>query len=164
MATANSTRSFLPMQLRFPGDASRRELWHLKSSKTNFGPRVGLAWSNAGATTVVRGGYGIYYDQLPVSGIAQLMFNRPTYSTLPVRRRSMAKVSSAPTCGSMGQCGMGNSSLVSIDPSEASSQAASVPFGISAINAQQFKSPRSQQVNVTIEQQLAHQFSLRLPM
>jgi hypothetical protein len=41
----------------------------LKTSKTNFGPRVGLSWSpNAngngffgGGNTVLRGGFGIYY-------------------------------------------------------------------------------------------------------
>ena len=134
----------------------------LKSSKTNFGPRIGVAWANANATTVVRAGYGIYYDQLPVSDIAQLMFNRPITSNSSSPQAIYGQSFLSPYCGTMGQCGMGNSSLVSIDPSEASSQAASVPFGISAINAQQFKSPRSQQVNVTLEQQLAQQFSLQL--
>ncbi len=134
----------------------------LKSSKTNFGPRIGIAWSNADATTVIRAGYGIYYDQLPVSEIAQLMFNRPTPSNSSNPQAIYGQSFLSPYCGTMGQCGMGNSSLVSIDPSEASSQAASVPFGISAINAQQFKSPRSQQVNVSIEHQLAQQFSLQL--
>ena len=136
--------------------------YNLKSSKANFGPRVGLAWSNADATTVIRGGYGIFYDQLPVSGIAQLMFNRPTPSNFTNPAAIYGQSFLSPYCGSMGQCGMGNSSLVSIDPSEAASQVATVPFGISAINAQQFRSPRSQQANVSIEQQVTQKLSLEI--
>jgi hypothetical protein len=134
--------------------------YNLNSSKANFGPRVGLAWSNAGATTVIRGGYGIFYDQLPVSGIAQLMFNRPTPSNFTNPGAIYGQSFVSPYCGSLGQCGMGNTSLVSIDPNAATSQVATVPFGISAINARQFQSPRSQQVNLSIEQQLGQKVSL----
>jgi hypothetical protein len=134
----------------------------LQSSKANFGPRVGIAWSNPNATTVIRAGYGLYYDQLPVSEVAQLMFNRPTPSNAATPQAIYGQSFLSPSCGTMGQCGMGNSSLVSIDPSQAASQVASVPFGISAINAQQFQSPRTQQVNVSFEHQLAQQFSLQL--
>ncbi len=134
--------------------------YNLQSSKANFGPRVGLAWSNADATTVIRGGYGLFYDQLPVSGIAQLMFNRPTPSNSTNPAAIYGQSFLSPYCGRPGQCGMGNMSLVSIDPSAASSQTATAPFGISAINAQQFQSPRSQQVNVSIQQQLTQQVSI----
>ena len=136
--------------------------YNLHASTANFGPRIGFAWSNAAGTTVLRGGYGLYYDQLPVSAIAQLMFNRPTPSNLSNPQAIYGQSFLSPSCGAMGQCGLGNASLVSIDPSQAASQAASVPFGISAINAQQFRSPRSQQVNVSIEHQLGQQFSLAL--
>ena len=136
--------------------------YNLKSSKANFGPRVGLAWSNPDGTTVIRGGYGLFYDQLPVSDIAQLMFNRPTppNSTNPEAIYGQSFLS--PYCGVMGQCGMGNTSLVSINPNAAVSQTASVPFGISAINAQQFQSPRSQQANVSIEQQVTQKLSVEI--
>jgi hypothetical protein len=136
--------------------------YNLKASKTNFGPRIGMAWSNASARTVIRGGYGIYYDQLPVSDIAQMMFNRPTTSNFSNPQAIYGQSFLSPSCGAMGQCGLGNSSLVSIDPSQAASQVATVPFGISAINAQHFQSPRSQQVNVSFEQEVAQQFSLQL--
>ena len=136
--------------------------YNLKASKTNFGPRIGFAWSNADATTVIRGGYSIYYDQLPVSDIAQLMFNRPTTSSFSNPQAIYGQSFLSPSCGAMGQCGMGNSSLVSIDPSQAASQVATVPFGISAINAQQFQSPRSQQVNVSFEHEVTQQLSLEL--
>jgi hypothetical protein len=136
--------------------------YNLKASKANFGPRIGVAWSNANATTVIRGGYGIYYDQLPVADIAQLMFNRPTPSNFSSPSAIYGQSFLSPSCGAMGQCGMGNSSLVSIDPSQAASQVATVPFGISAINAQQFHSPRSQQINLSFEQELTQQLSLEL--
>ena len=136
--------------------------YNLKASKANFGPRIGIAWSNANATTVVRGGYGLFYDQLPVSSIAQLMFNRPTPANNSSPPAIYGQSFLSPYCGAMGQCGLGNTSLVSINPNESASQVASVPFGISAINAQQFQSPRSQQVNVSFEQQVTQKLSLEL--
>jgi hypothetical protein len=132
----------------------------LKNSAANFGPRVGIAWSNADGTMVVRGGYGFYYDQLPVSGIAQLMFNRPIPSNYTNPQAIYGQSFLSPYCGAMGQCGLGNTSLNGISPDETASQVASVPFGISAINAQQFRSPRSQQVDVSVQRQMGQRFSV----
>jgi len=134
----------------------------LRSSKANFGPRVGLAWSNADGTTVVRGGYGLFYDQLPVSSIAQLMFNRPVPSNPSNPQAIYGQSFSSTYCGIMGQCGMGNTSLVSIQPNEATSQAASIPFGLSAINTHQFQSPWTQQVNISVERQVTQQLSVEV--
>src|SRR5271165_350545 len=145
LASANSIQSIPPTPRRFRGDASQLPRTTCRAARPTLGR--GLAWSNSDATTVIRGGYGLFYDQLPVSGIAQLMFNRPTPSNFTNPQAIYGQSFLSPTCGAMGQCGMGNSSLVSIDPNQAASQAASVPFGISAINAQQFRSPRSQQVD-----------------
>ena len=51
----------------------------VNSDTNNFAPRVGVAWDMFGSgKTVLRFGYGVYYDQLPVSYVSQLMFNRPT--------------------------------------------------------------------------------------
>ena len=49
----------------------------LVANKTNFEPRIGIAWSTPNGDTVIRAGFGIFYDQIPVSLIAQLAFNRP---------------------------------------------------------------------------------------
>ncbi len=37
----------------------------IKSDKNNLAPRIALAWRPLGANTVLRGGFGIYYDVVP---------------------------------------------------------------------------------------------------
>ncbi|HKR59609.1 MAG TPA: TonB-dependent receptor [Pyrinomonadaceae bacterium] len=50
------------------------------SDKNNFAPRVGLAWTvGADAKTVIRAGYGIYYDQAPLAPTEAIYFNSPFF-------------------------------------------------------------------------------------
>ncbi|HEV7680715.1 MAG TPA: TonB-dependent receptor, partial [Pyrinomonadaceae bacterium] len=50
------------------------------ADKNNFAPRVGLAWTiGSKEETVVRAGYGIYYDQSPLAPGEALYFNSPYF-------------------------------------------------------------------------------------
>jgi len=51
-----------------------------ESDKNNFAPRVGFAWTVGNdQATVVRGGYGVYYDQSPLAPAEALYFNSPFF-------------------------------------------------------------------------------------
>ncbi|MEP7338500.1 MAG: carboxypeptidase regulatory-like domain-containing protein [Acidobacteriota bacterium] len=51
-----------------------------EADRNNFAPRVGLAWTlGKDDKTVVRAGYGVYYDQSPLAPGEGLYFNAPYY-------------------------------------------------------------------------------------
>ena len=48
--------------------------------RNNFAPRVGFAWTiGDDQVTVLRGGYGVYYDQSPLAPAEALYFNSPFF-------------------------------------------------------------------------------------
>ena len=52
-----------------------------EADRNNFAPRLGIAWSPGGdGQTVVRGGYGIYYDQSALAPWEGLYFNPPYFN------------------------------------------------------------------------------------
>jgi outer membrane receptor protein involved in Fe transport len=49
--------------------------------KNDWGPRVGFAWSPGNSTkTVLRGGYGVYYDQALIGIVEQNSFTTPPFN------------------------------------------------------------------------------------
>jgi hypothetical protein len=49
------------------------------ADRNNFGPRFGLAWNPGLGRTVLRGGYGIYFDQSSLAPSEGLYFNQPYF-------------------------------------------------------------------------------------
>ncbi|MBL8222790.1 MAG: hypothetical protein JNL62_26355 [Bryobacterales bacterium] len=55
----------------------------LKTDTNNLAPRVGLAWRPMGPNTVIRAGFGIFFDTIPrtvASGGAPFVINEPTFT------------------------------------------------------------------------------------
>jgi len=50
-----------------------------KSDANNFAPRIGVAWSPGRGDTVVRAGYGLYFDQSALAPGEGLYFNAPFF-------------------------------------------------------------------------------------
>jgi hypothetical protein len=51
-----------------------------EADKNNFAPRVGFAWTIGNSQrTVLRGGYGVYFDQSPFAPAEALYFNSPYF-------------------------------------------------------------------------------------
>ena len=128
------------------------------AKKTNFEPRLGVAWSTASGDMVVRAGFGIYFDEVPASLMAPLAFNRPTPRSTTNPQTLYGQNFETAYCGS-GQCGLGNSSLVSRTAQQAFYQAASVPFAVSAIDPAHLSNPMTRQVSFSIERQIGRNVS-----
>ncbi|MCC6538698.1 MAG: TonB-dependent receptor [Bryobacterales bacterium] len=55
----------------------------LRADRNNLAPRIGLAWRPFGANTVLRAGFGIFYDVVPRqvnAGGAPFVINEPTFT------------------------------------------------------------------------------------
>ena len=131
------------------------------SNFNSFEPRIGVAWSSANGNTVIRGGFGLFSNQLPVSSVAQLLFNRPTPLNAANPQAIYGQSYLSAYCPNS-QCGLGNSSLNGINAQKAGSQIASVPFGVNAIDGQHFSLPYGDQVTFSFQQLITPKLSLEL--
>lgn len=122
----------------------------LRTDKSGFGPRVGLAYQ-IGNKTVVRGGYGIYYPTSAAQGI------RDPIATNPFNQgRTKRKVAGGPplagwpTGGTTGSSPFVGGTLNGFGNTPSANY---VPIDL--------KNPRVQQWNATVERELPWQTSVR---
>lgn len=119
-----------------------------KSDGNNVAPRVGIAWSPGRGDTVVRAGYGIYYDQWALAPGEGLYFSAPFFDnrfffTLPP------------------QPGFPGFTLTLTDPFPLTTFP--LPTAQSALTFQRdLSSPYAQQWNLTIQQRLGATRSLEV--
>jgi hypothetical protein len=101
------------------------------TDKGNIQPRVGLAWDVGGrGRTIVRGGYGIYYDQALVGTFLQNAFVNPPLVSNPQVLNTQVS-----------------------NPGAGTSPTAVAPFGLIA-TSDPFETPRTMQWNVGVQRQL----------
>lgn len=140
----------------------------LRSDTNNFAPRLGLAWDVFGTgNTVVRMGGGMYYSQMPVNYMAQLLYNRPTTfnATSPQFIYGQNDFGSGLNpCGG-DSCGWGN---VTINPAFINSnpyiggapsnafQSAAMPSALYARDPYRSDTPMSWQINGSVQQQFGN--------
>lgn len=170
-----------PNSLNFFGPAGRLD-WSTCSPLGNghigatnyydYAPRAGVAWDVAGnGRTVIRAGFGLFYDQLPVNDYAQLLYNRPTSISGPnaIYGENFNLFATGPTYCYY-QCGVGITTLnpaVTTVPGKVGGtvavsplQAAAMPFALYSINPHDFSTPYSYQMNATIQQQVTSKMTI----
>jgi hypothetical protein len=133
----------------YPYVTSEQEGWGsdvLLSDRNNFAPRFGFAWRPfGGASTVVRGGYGIYYNVIPVFiGIRQISL---TNTPFQLSESFEAAAGNTP-------------SLTLANPFPGQGALSPNP-NITAVN-RQVSNTYAQQWNLTVERELIKDLGLRL--
>lgn len=99
--------------------------------KNNFMPRVGLTWDVAGrGDTIVRGGYGLYFDQALIGIFLQNAFVNPPFVANPQVLNAQLS-----------------------NPGAGTSATTQAPFALIA-SSDPFETPRTQQWNVGVQRKL----------
>jgi hypothetical protein len=145
-----------------------------KSDKNNFAPRIGMAWDVFGSgKTVLRAGFGTYYDQLPINLTSQLMLNRPTsLSNANGLLGTAVDLAGSGICPNFfGACGLGSSIVnpavqasTSFDGVNSFSfyGASAQPFGVYARDVAHSSTPYSWQINASWQQQINNKLTFEL--
>jgi hypothetical protein len=138
--------SLSPPSLAFPGTSGSPISSLYPPDKTNFGPRVGFAWTpRRGGKTVIRGGWGVYYNQ---PGAALFVDSNAGDST----NRGASRNPGGPNP----VFNVNNPALVIVQnnvPIFGSSPVPAPPWGLWAVD-QGFRSPYTQNYSLNVQQQL----------
>ncbi len=130
----------------------RYDLQFLKSIATdtnNISPRAGFAWSpSRSRKTLVRGGYGLFYDRIPLRALANALLS--SGNTTSINAASQLSVSLSPTQA-------GAPTFPNILP--AGALPAGVLFNFTTMN-RHIQNAYSEQGNLEIEQQLGSRATL----
>jgi hypothetical protein len=132
-------------------------------SRNAAAPRIGLAWDLTGdSKTVLRLGFGLYYDQVPTDSYAKLMYNRPITTSNGLYGQTLDFFSGY--CVGALQCGTGNSILDfgAIANTVGPFAWTSFPLGIYSRDQAHQDLPRTYQAMATIQRQLAHNLALEV--
>ncbi|MGH9521157.1 MAG: hypothetical protein ACRD3E_01345, partial [Terriglobales bacterium] len=128
----------------------------------DFAPRIGFVYSlDREAKTVIRGGVGMYYDQLPISTMSQLLFNRPTPLNFPAAQGVYGQNFATSYCGTA-QCGLGNNTLFGVPTALQPFASAAVPFALYSRDYDNSKTPYSWQYSGTIQHQIVRQLAVEV--
>ncbi len=115
----------------------------------DFGPRIGFAW-NALTNTVIRGGYGVYYDYIPQDIFIANFTNSAGVATNPVGPKAVLPMIFNPNAF------IGTDT---VDPIE--SVATSGPYDIFLV-PRSFHTPYVQNFNLNVQQQLGSHASFEV--
>lgn len=121
----------------------RYDTEYLKTIHTDMGdiaPRLGFAWAPFPASTVIRGGYGLYYGVVPLRPLANSLLSAGN-TTNPAKAKLLGYTYSP------GQTG------APAFPEIAAAPPANTPIDFSIMN-RRIRSPYAQQANLAIEQRL----------
>jgi len=134
----------------------------LPSRKLNFAPRFGFAYSfDRQGLTVLRGGMGMFYGQVPISAMSQLEFNRPTQIDFADPQAIYGQNFATTYCNST-QCGLGNATLTGVPVETQSFQSASIPLTVYGRDYNNSKTPVNRQVALTLQRQLSTKMVLEV--
>lgn len=131
---------------------------YARIDKSNFAPRVGVAWDVFGSgKTVLRGGVGLFYDQLPVMYAAQLMYNRPTLFD-PANPQATYGLTfpfnPGGACPDGLHCGTGNTAIDPANIVNPNVTSASSPNPVYARDLNHSDTPYTRQISASLQQSL----------
>lgn len=128
----------------------------------NFAPRFGFAYSfDRQGLTVLRGGAGLFYGEVPISAMSQLLLNRPTPIDFGNPQAIYGQNFATTFCNST-QCGLGNQTLNSVPVATQAFQSASIPVTLYGRDYNNSKTPVNRQVALTIQRQLTSKMVLEV--